>query len=59
MFAPGTAITSAWGTSDTATNTISGTSMACPHATGKYSPGTGGMSPEELQILLVQCNLIQ
>lgn len=33
-FAPGSSITSAWRTSDTATNTISGTSMATPHATG-------------------------
>jgi len=34
LFAPGTSITSAWWTSDTATSTISGTSMATPHATG-------------------------
>ncbi|OON74396.1 S8 family serine peptidase [Streptomyces tsukubensis] len=34
IFAPGTSITSAWGTSDTATNTISGTSMATPHVVG-------------------------
>jgi subtilisin family serine protease len=33
-FAPGVSITSAWDTSDTATNTISGTSMATPHTTG-------------------------
>lgn len=33
-FAPGLAITSAWINSDTATNTISGTSMATPHTTG-------------------------
>lgn len=33
-FAPGVNITSAWRTSDTATNTISGTSMATPHTTG-------------------------
>jgi subtilisin family serine protease len=33
-FAPGVGITSAWSTSDTATNTISGTSMATPHTTG-------------------------
>ena len=34
IFAPGSSITSAWRTSDTATNTISGTSMATPHVTG-------------------------
>src|SRR6266550_1071854 len=34
IFAPGQNITSAWNTSDTATNTISGTSMATPHVAG-------------------------
>ncbi|MFB7513795.1 S8 family serine peptidase [Streptomyces sp. NPDC056144] len=34
IFAPGSNITSSWGTGDTATNTISGTSMATPHVAG-------------------------
>lgn len=33
-FAPGSAITSTWHTSNTATNTIDGTSMATPHVAG-------------------------
>ncbi|MDG4791005.1 S8 family serine peptidase [Micromonospora sp. WMMD1102] len=34
ILAPGVSITSAWSTSNTATNTISGTSMASPHVAG-------------------------
>jgi subtilisin family serine protease len=34
LFGPGVGVLSAWYTSDTATNTISGTSMASPHVAG-------------------------
>src|SRR5262249_51466616 len=48
LFAPGSSITSTWNTSDTATNTISGTSMATPHVTGVaalYLQQFGNQSP--------------
>ncbi len=48
IFAPGSSITSAWYSSDTATNTISGTSMATPHVAGVaalYLAGNTAASP--------------
>jgi subtilisin family serine protease len=42
IFAPGDGITSAWHTSDSATNTISGTSMATPHVAGGAALILGG-----------------
>jgi len=37
LWAPGVSVTSAWIGSNTATNTISGTSMACPHVSGQVA----------------------
>jgi subtilisin family serine protease len=51
-FAPGVNITSSWSTSDTATNTISGTSMATPHTAGVaalYLQGAPGASPQTVR----------
>ena len=51
-FAPGVSITSAWYTSATATNTISGTSMATPHTTGVaalYLQAYPGSTPQQVR----------
>ena len=42
--APGVSITSSWNTSDVATNTISGTSMASPHVAGAAALYLSGQS---------------
>ena len=54
-FAPGSGITSAWSTSNSATNTISGTSMATPHTAGVaalYLQGDPGASPATVRTAL-------
>ncbi len=56
IFAPGVGITSAWSTSDTATNTISGTSMAAPHVAGVaalYLQTNAAAAPQQVRDALV------
>lgn len=56
LFAPGSSITSAWYTSNTATNTISGTSMATPHVAGVaalYLQGNSSAAPSAVASALV------
>lgn len=56
IFAPGSSITSAWYTSNTATNTISGTSMASPHVAGAaalYLQTNPSASPATVRSALV------
>ncbi len=56
IFAPGSSITSSWNTSDTATNTISGTSMASPHVAGAialYLQTNPGATPSAVTNALI------
>ncbi|GAA0221902.1 hypothetical protein GCM10010492_20030 [Saccharothrix mutabilis subsp. mutabilis] len=56
IFAPGVNITSAWMTNDTATNTISGTSMAAPHVAGGAAlllGETPTLTPAQVQSQLI------
>ena len=56
LFAPGSSILSAWRTSDTATATLSGTSMATPHVAGvaaRFLQSNPGASPATVRNELV------
>lgn len=56
IFAPGSSITSAWRTSNSATNTISGTSMASPHVAGavaRYLQGNPTASPSTVTSAII------
>ncbi|GII22218.1 S8 family peptidase [Planosporangium mesophilum] len=56
IFAPGVNITSSWNTNDTATNTISGTSMATPHVVGAaalIASANPGYTPQQVRDAMV------
>lgn len=55
IFAPGVSVQSTWLTNDTATNSISGTSMASPHVAGvaaQYLQANGATSPAGVESAL-------
>ena len=59
IFAPGVDITSAWKGSNSATQTISGTSMACPHIAGLSAvilskAGGKSMTPADVKEKLLE-----
>ena len=59
IFAPGSSITSSWHTSDTAINTISGTSMAAPHVAGvaaRYLQNNRTASPATVRNAIVNAS---
>jgi subtilisin family serine protease len=59
IFAPGSSIPSAWSTSDTATRSISGTSMASPHVAGvaaRYLQTHPSASPATVRSALVSAS---
>lgn len=59
IFAPGTNILSAWIGSNTATNTISGTSMAAPHVTGvvaQYLQANKAATPSTIATAIINAS---
>ena len=59
IFAPGSSITSAWSTGDTAIRTISGTSMATPHVAGvaaRYLQNNRTASPATVRNAIVNAS---
>jgi aqualysin 1 len=59
IFAPGSSVASAWSTSDTATRTISGTSMAAPHVAGvaaRYLQNHRSASPATVRTAIVNAS---